>query len=78
MAMKDTRNYNGGGVVYGFATTRESWQILSYDGKDFCLSRKIYSVVGGMDRDKELWLKDFSSVVGCMFFALKKDVAIGC
>ena len=82
MVLKDTRDNNGGGVVYGFVTTGESWQMLSYDGKDFCLSRKIYSVFGGMRKDKELWLKDFSGVVDCMYFALsnggivKKDVVV--
>ena len=82
MVMKDTRDNNGGGVIYGFVTTGESWQMLSYDGKDFCLSRKIHSVFGGMDEDKELWLKDFSGVVDCMFFALsnggivKQDVVV--
>jgi len=56
-------------MVYGFVTTRRGWQkILSYDGKDFCLSRTIHSVFGGMDEGKELWLKHFSDVVvGCMF-----------
>lgn len=40
--------------------------MLSYDGKDSCLSRKIYSLFGGVDEDKELWLNDFSCVVSCM------------
>ena len=34
MVMKDMRDSNGGGVVYGFVTAGESWQMLSYDGKN--------------------------------------------
>lgn len=32
LAMKDIQDNNGGGDVYGFITTGDSWQILRYDG----------------------------------------------
>lgn len=48
--------------------------MLSYDGRDSCLSRKIYSLFGGVDEDKELWLNDFSCVVSCMVVVVRKEV----
>ena len=32
---------NGGGKVYGFITTGESWRIVRYDGTSFALTEKI-------------------------------------
>ncbi|KAI5792692.1 hypothetical protein FPQ18DRAFT_17147 [Pyronema domesticum] len=82
LAMKDARDNNGGGTVYAFVTTGERWQMLSYDGKGFCLSRKMTALFEGMDEDKELWMKDCSVHVGCIVVALnngdtvKKDVVV--
>lgn len=75
LAMKDVRDNNGGGVVYGFVTTGESWQMLRYDGKDFCLPRKIHSVFGRMDEDKDLWMKDCFVLVDCFNVALGRGLA---
>jgi hypothetical protein len=35
--MKDMRDVNDGGEVYGFVTTGETWRMLKYDGKSFTL-----------------------------------------
>ena len=32
LSLKDARDQNSGGVVYGFITTGESWRMLRYDG----------------------------------------------
>lgn len=54
LAMKDMRDNNGGvGKVYGFITTGESWQILSYNG-GFQVTNKIDVVFLTMGEDKEL------------------------
>ncbi|KAF8538493.1 hypothetical protein BDD12DRAFT_152826 [Trichophaea hybrida] len=37
LTMKDMRDNNGGGRVYGFVTTGESWRMLRYDGTSFAL-----------------------------------------
>ena len=44
--------------------------MLSYDGKEFCVTRKFELLFEGMDQEKELWIKDFSVLVDCMYFAL--------
>jgi hypothetical protein len=41
LAMKDTRDINGGGEVYGFVTTGKAWRMLKYDGTSFELTEKI-------------------------------------
>jgi len=33
LSLKDARSSNGGGVVYGFVTTGQYWQMFSYDGR---------------------------------------------
>ncbi|KAF8533426.1 hypothetical protein BDD12DRAFT_487215 [Trichophaea hybrida] len=43
LAMKDMRNSNGEGKVYGFVTTGEQWQMLEYDEKEKWM--KGYSVL---------------------------------
>ena len=70
LSVKDARDNNGGGEVYGFITTGKSWQMVKYDGKDFCQTREIHSLFEGMDEKKELWTKDYSDLVDCMYFAL--------
>jgi len=34
LAVKDMRDGNGEGKVYGFVTTGEIWQMFEYDGKE--------------------------------------------
>ncbi|KAI5839536.1 hypothetical protein DFP73DRAFT_561246, partial [Morchella snyderi] len=70
LSMKDARDNNGGGEVYGFVTTGESWQMLKYDGASFQITRKIDVLFQGMDQERELWMKDYSVLVGCMYAAL--------
>lgn len=49
----------------------------------FQMSRKIDVLFNGMDEEKELWMKDYSILVDCMYVALrsggvvKKDVVVG-
>ena len=57
LSMKDARDDNGGGVLYGFITTGESWKVLKYDGASFQMTRKIDILFDGMDQERELWMK---------------------
>jgi len=83
LSLKDAWDNNGGGVVYGFVTTGPYWQMFSYDGISLQMTREITVVFHGIDEDKELWMKEGSLLVDCMFFALKtggivkKDVVVG-
>lgn len=82
LAMKDTRDINGGGEVYGFITTGEAWRMLRYDGTSFELTEKTDVMFDTMDRNKERWVKGYSELVDCMFVALSnggtvtKDVVV--
>ncbi|KAI5839540.1 hypothetical protein DFP73DRAFT_208286 [Morchella snyderi] len=70
LAMKDMRANNGGvGAVYGFVTTGESWRMISYDGT-FQVTNKMDVIFDTMDEEKELWMKDFSVLVDCIYAAL--------
>ena len=35
LGMKDARDNNGGGIVYGFVTAGEHWEMIRYDGSTF-------------------------------------------
>ena len=69
LAMKDMRDNNGTGEVYG---TGDSWRMFSYNGIAFQMTRKIGAIFEGMDQERELWIKDYSVVVDCMYGALSK------
>ena len=45
LPMKGARDNNGESTMYGFVTTGERWQMLSYDSSGFCLSRKMTAVL---------------------------------
>ncbi|KAF8534429.1 hypothetical protein BDD12DRAFT_809376 [Trichophaea hybrida] len=70
LSLNDARDNNSGGEVYGFITTGKSWRMVKYDGRDFCQTREIHSLFEGMDQERELWMKDYSDLVDCMYFAL--------
>ncbi|KAH8147934.1 uncharacterized protein LAJ45_08035 [Morchella importuna] len=65
--MKDMRDNNGGGEVYGFVTTGETWRMLRYDDISFKMTRKIEVLFEGMGQEKGLWMKDYSALVDCIF-----------
>jgi len=81
LSLKDARDNIGGGVVYGFVTTGQIWQMLSYDGASFQMASEIMAVFNGMDGNKEGWMKNCSIIVDCLFFALEnggmKNVVVG-
>lgn len=57
--LKDARDGNDGGVVYGFFTTGETWRMLKYDGI-FQMSENMKILFNTMDGDKERWMKSYS------------------
>lgn len=70
LSMKDMRDNNGGGKVYGFLTTGESWQMARYDGTSFTLTDSFIVTFRTMGSNKERWMKDCSILVDCMNVAL--------
>ena len=79
LALKDMWDTNGAkGVVYGFATTGEDWQMVSYNGK-FQLMDKfsvMFPSMGKLER-KEKWMKAFSVIVDLMYIALEEGGDVG-
>lgn len=51
LVIKDMRGNNGGGGVYGFVTTGESWRMISYDGT-FQMTNKMGAIFDTMDEGK--------------------------
>ncbi|RPB26528.1 hypothetical protein L211DRAFT_770070, partial [Terfezia boudieri ATCC MYA-4762] len=70
LAMKDMRDNNGEGEVYGFVTTGESWQVVIYDGVTFQLSGKVDLVFPWMGQAKQKWMKECGIIVDCINMAL--------
>jgi hypothetical protein len=70
LAMKDARDNNGGGEIYGFITTGRGWQMLRYDGTSFSMTQEFVVLFGGMDQNKDEWMRDYSIIVDCMNVAL--------
>ncbi|RPA98364.1 hypothetical protein L873DRAFT_1687562 [Choiromyces venosus 120613-1] len=82
LAMKDARDNNAGGVIYGFVTIGEDWRMLSYDGSEFVKTNKFTVLFDTMRDQKEKWMSENSVIVDCMVFALTtggiamKDVVV--
>ncbi|RPB28869.1 hypothetical protein L211DRAFT_243864 [Terfezia boudieri ATCC MYA-4762] len=71
LGLKDMGDNNGdGSKVYGFITTGETWQMIEYDGISFRLTEEMFVLFTRMDRDKKRWMREFSVVVDCIYFAL--------
>jgi hypothetical protein len=70
LSLKDMRDNNGGGEVYGFVTTGDTWQMLRNDGTSFQISDNMHVLFGAMGENQEKWVKDYSVLVDCVFVAL--------
>ncbi|RPB25466.1 hypothetical protein L211DRAFT_83661 [Terfezia boudieri ATCC MYA-4762] len=54
LAVKDLRDRNEGGVMYGFVATGDLWRMLSYeDGAMFQITDNLFVVFGLMGDDKD-------------------------
>ncbi|KAF8446895.1 hypothetical protein BGX38DRAFT_1191787 [Terfezia claveryi] len=69
LALKDAKDTNGGGYVYGFITTGERWRLITYNGQ-FHMTYKMDLLLDRMHDRKEKWMKDHSVLVDCIWFAL--------
>ncbi|CUS07590.1 unnamed protein product [Tuber aestivum] len=71
LVMKDMGEMNAGGVVYGFVTTGEGWQMLRFDGTVFSQTDSFFALFRGMAEDKERWMQGGSVVVDCIHATLR-------
>jgi len=69
LSMRDMQENNGGGTIYGFITTGDSWRMVSYDGT-FKITEKMELLFDTMDEDKQRWMEDYSVLVDCLNVAL--------
>ena len=53
LAMKDMRDNNGVGEVFGFVTTGKSWKMLRYDGGSFQMSEEMLIIFDTMGSDRQ-------------------------
>ncbi|KAF8446507.1 hypothetical protein BGX38DRAFT_1271102 [Terfezia claveryi] len=68
LSLKDMRDRNGQGMVYGFTTTGDCWQMVIYDGSTFEVTEDFKVMFPSMKEDKEVWLKGYSVLVDCTYF----------
>ena len=54
LAMYDMWKINDRGVLYGFVTTGEDWRMLTYDGREFAVTRKFSILFDGFQENKRV------------------------
>jgi len=70
LALKDLDDRNNGYIIYGFVTTGDIWQMVSYDGASFVSTDKFQVVFDTMCNNKKRWLTSYSILVDCIYAAL--------
>jgi len=70
LAMKDMRDNNGVGEVFGFVTTGKSWKMLRYDGRSFQMSEEMLIIFNTIGSDRQRWMDSYSIAVECIFFLI--------
>jgi len=71
LALKDMGEENGGGVVYGFVTSGEYWQMLKNDGGNFSQTDTIRVLFHGMAKERKKWMEEGATIVDCIHTALR-------
>ncbi|KAG0138282.1 hypothetical protein HOY82DRAFT_534939 [Tuber indicum] len=69
LALRDMRDDAGGGTVYGFVTTGEYWNMITFDGQ-FQIGQTLPLLFETMTKDEHKSLEDYSILVDCFHVAL--------
>ena len=77
LSLKDSRDINGGGVVYGFDTSGQLWKTIRYNGTPFLTTNLFLASFETMETDEKRWLQDYSVVADCIFCALSVEGIVG-
>ena len=73
LSMRDARDRNGMGDVFGFVTTRPMWRMLRFDdGKKFTMSCQFVFLFDGMKEQRKKWMEQNSELVRCLWVALTR------
>lgn len=70
LPMLDMAAMNGGGVVYGFVTTGQQWQMLRCNGTQFTQTDTFEVLFHTMKGHKKKWLDKYSAVVDAIHTAI--------
>jgi len=70
LSMKDMRDNNKTGEVYGFITTGDDWRMVAYDGSKFQVTNKFTVLFDTMHKERSKWMEHYSVLVDCMYVAL--------
>ncbi|RPA94612.1 hypothetical protein L873DRAFT_1700889 [Choiromyces venosus 120613-1] len=70
LALKGMGDNNDGGILYGFVTSGEQWQMIRYDGMAFTQTDRFHVLFGTMGHEKEIWMNEGSVIVNCIPTAL--------
>ncbi|UJR29521.1 hypothetical protein I4U23_010738 [Adineta vaga] len=57
-------------LVYGFVTTAINWQLVTYDGQTWKLSRPSVLLLGNMEKYETEWLKDNTQILDVIYSIL--------
>ncbi|KAG0131727.1 hypothetical protein HOY82DRAFT_559295 [Tuber indicum] len=71
LALKDMGESNGGGILYGFVTTGEQWQMIRYDCGVFTQTSRFQVLFDRMEHEKEKWMREASIIVDCFHAAFR-------
>ncbi|KAG0132797.1 hypothetical protein HOY82DRAFT_285272 [Tuber indicum] len=71
LSLRDMRDCNGGGMVYGFVTNGEHWKMISFGG-EFKISQTISLLFETMDENVEQWIAQYSILIECFNVALSE------
>lgn len=66
LSLKDAKDSNGEGEVYGFITIGQVWRMLGHDGKSFKLTREFIAIFKRMDDNQAEWMGNCSVLVNCI------------
>jgi len=77
LALKDIRGKNRGGIVYGFVTTAEEWQMVQYNGTAFTQSNRFQVMFQGMGHERERWMREGAVIVDCIHMVLRSGGFVG-
>ena len=73
LSMKDMRDNNCKGEVYGFVTTGTQWQMIRYDGT-FRVTDPMQVLIPRMGKKMDLWMEHHSIVVDCVNVVLSRGI----
>jgi len=67
LALKDMRDNNGDGKVYGFVITGKSWQMIEYYDVLFRMTEGMIVLFAKMEKYEKRWMSNYSNAWGDIY-----------